>query len=75
MPCLPAEVILGVDTHRDTHAAALIDTLGRFVAAQSFPTTRRGLRLLIRWGAAAGHRPAGWGGGHRQLRRRPEPAR
>jgi hypothetical protein len=39
MPCLPAEVILGVDTHRDTHAAALVDTLGRFVAAQSFPTT------------------------------------
>ena len=54
MPCLPAEVILGVDTHRDTHAAALVDTLGRFVAAQSFPTTRRGLRLLIRWAQQLG---------------------
>ena len=54
MPCLPAEVILGVDTHRDTHAAALIDTLGRFVAAQSFPNTRRGLRLLIRWAQQLG---------------------
>lgn len=49
MPCLPAEVILGVDTHRDTHAGALIDPLGRFVAARAFPTTRRGLRALIKW--------------------------
>ncbi|MGA2010299.1 MAG: transposase, partial [Solirubrobacteraceae bacterium] len=54
MPCLPAEVILGVDTHRDTHAAALVDTLGQFVAAQSFPTTRAGLRLLIRWAQQLG---------------------
>jgi transposase len=49
MPCLPAEVILGVDTHRDTHAAALVDALGRFVAADTFPTTKRGIRALIRW--------------------------
>lgn len=47
--CLPGEVILGVDTHRDTHAAALIDPLGRFVAAETFPATRRGARALIRW--------------------------
>ncbi len=49
MPCLPAEVILGVDTHRDVHAAALVDELGRFVASETFPTTRRGIRALIRW--------------------------
>jgi transposase len=49
LPCLPTEVILGVDTHRDTHAAALIDTLGRFVASETFPTTRRGSRALIAW--------------------------
>lgn len=49
MPCLPGEVILGVDTHRDTHAAALVDELGQFLAAETFPTTRRGIRALIRW--------------------------
>ena len=49
LPCLPTEVILGVDTHRDTHAAALIDELGRFVASETFPTTRRGIRALIAW--------------------------
>jgi transposase len=49
MPCLPAEVILGVDTHRDVHAAAVVDRLGRFIASETFPTTRRGIRALIRW--------------------------
>jgi hypothetical protein len=40
--CLQGEVILGADTHRDTHAAVLIDPLGRLVAADTFATTRRG---------------------------------
>jgi transposase len=47
--CLPGEVILGVDTHRDTHAAVLVDPLGRLVASDSFATTRRGIRALISW--------------------------
>ncbi|MDQ3609694.1 MAG: IS110 family transposase [Actinomycetota bacterium] len=54
MPCLPVEVILGVDTHRDTHAAALVDLLGRLVAAETFPTTRRGIRALIAWATQRG---------------------
>jgi len=54
MPCLPAEVILGVDTHRDTHAVVLVDLLGRLVAAETFPTTRRGLRALIAWAQQRG---------------------
>src|SRR2546430_15137981 len=49
MPCLPTEVILGVDTHRDVHAAALVDELGRLVASETFPTTRRGIRSLVGW--------------------------
>lgn len=49
MPCLDGEVILGVDTHRDAHAAVLVDRLGRLIASQTFPTTRRGLRALIAW--------------------------
>ncbi len=58
--CLEGEVILGVDTHLDTHAAVLIDPLGRLVAAEAFATTRRGLRALIAWAnsAARSARPA-----------------
>jgi transposase len=52
--CLEGEVILGVDTHRDTHAAVLIDRLGRLVASQTFPTTRRGARALIAWARQRG---------------------
>src|SRR3954470_22190407 len=47
--CLAGEVILGVDTHRDTHAAVLIDPLGRVVAAEGFATTRRATRALMSW--------------------------
>jgi hypothetical protein len=43
--CLEGEVILGVDTHRDTHAAVLIDPLGRLLA-----TERRSRRLAAATG-------------------------
>jgi transposase len=46
--CLRVEVILGVDTHRDTHAVVLVDLLGRLVATATFPTTRPGLRALTK---------------------------
>jgi transposase len=32
----------------------LVDLLGRFVAGETFPTTRRGLRALIRWAQQRG---------------------
>jgi transposase len=49
MPCLDGEVILGVDTHADSHAAVLVDPLGRTVAARTLPATRRGGRALLSW--------------------------
>jgi len=52
--CLQGEVILGVDTHRDTHAAVLVDPLGRVLAADVFATTRRGVRALIAWAQRRG---------------------
>ena len=52
--CLQGEVILGVDTHRDTHAAVLVDPLGRVLAAEVFATTRRGVRALIAWAQRRG---------------------
>jgi len=42
-------VIGGVDTHKDIHVAAVIDELGRFIAAESFPTTTHGYRRLLVW--------------------------
>ena len=55
MPCLPVEVILGVDTHRDTHAVVLVDLVGRLIATATFPTTRPGLRALIKWAQQRGN--------------------
>ena len=42
-------VIGGVDTHKDVHVAAVIDELGRFIGAESFPTTTHGYRRLLTW--------------------------
>lgn len=52
--CLPVEVILGVDTHRDTHAVVLVDLLGRLVDVETFPTSRAGTRALITWARQRG---------------------
>lgn len=49
MPCLDGEVILGVDTHADTHAAVLLDLLGRPVASRTVRATGRGNRELLTW--------------------------
>ncbi|MCX5377569.1 IS110 family transposase [Streptomyces sp. NBC_00091] len=61
-PTLPAqqvpgaaeEVILGVDTHKDIHVAAVITTLGASLAHQEFPTTAVGYRQLLAWGRSFG---------------------
>jgi transposase len=42
-------VIGRVDTHKDMHVAAVIDELGRFIATESFPTTRHAYRRLLGW--------------------------
>ncbi len=73
MPCLDGEVILGVDTHRDVHAAVLVDRLGCLIASQTFPTTRSGAQGADRVGAAPRHRPPRGRGRHRQLRCRAHP--
>lgn len=48
------EVYLGVDTHKDTHHAALVDHLGRPIDDREFPTTADGYRRLLTWASAAG---------------------
>src|SRR3954451_25473040 len=49
MPCLDGEVILGVDTHAEFHAAVLLDLLARTVASRTVPATARGHQALVAW--------------------------
>jgi transposase len=46
-------ITVGVDTHGETHVAAVLDHLGGVIAVASFPTTTAGYRDLHSW--AAGH--------------------
>lgn len=41
-PFDPAQVVLGVDTHKDIHVAAILDGLGVLLATDAFPTTAEG---------------------------------
>lgn len=42
----PTPVVAGVDTHKDTHYAAVITTTGQHLEAAQFPTTAAGYRAL-----------------------------
>ncbi|MFJ5036093.1 transposase [Streptomyces sp. NPDC088560] len=42
-------MIGGIDTHTDVHEAAVIDTIGRYLATEAFPTTHEGYRRLLAW--------------------------
>jgi transposase len=43
------EVILGVDTHKDLPAAAVINPLGVLLSSEMFPATVAGYRALLAW--------------------------
>ena len=43
------EVAGGVDTHQDTHTAAVIDLVGRVLGTQQFPATTGGYTALLAW--------------------------
>ncbi|WLS43303.1 transposase [Micromonospora profundi] len=42
-------VVGGVDTHGDTHHAAVVDEVGRHLADHEFPATPAGYRRLLAW--------------------------
>ncbi|WP_439331503.1 IS110 family transposase [Nonomuraea candida] len=44
----------GVDTHQDTHTAAVIDTVGRVLGTEQFPATPTGYTALLTWMHAFG---------------------
>jgi transposase len=43
------EVTGGVDTHKDTHTAAVVDGAGRVLGSEQFPATGAGYRALLGW--------------------------
>ena len=47
----PAAAVVtgGVDTHKDTHTAAVLDATGRLLGHRQFPTTPAGYGLLLAW--------------------------
>jgi transposase len=42
-------VVGGIDTHKELHVAAVLDTGEHVLATHSFSTTRAGYRALLRW--------------------------
>jgi transposase len=55
MTTLPVRhVIGGVDTHKDTHVAAVVDDAGRLLGTQAFVTTATGYTALLTWARSFG---------------------
>lgn len=50
----PIEVAGGVDTHQDTHTAAVIDPVGRVLGTAQFPADPAGYAALLAWMQAFG---------------------
>ena len=48
------EVILGVDTHKDTHVAALLNPVGALLDSRCFAATAAGYQQLLGWAQAFG---------------------
>ena len=68
MPAPESAVTVGVDTHLDTHVAAVIDQAGRLLDTQAFPASTRGYVALVTWAERFGAVEASaWR--HRHLRR------
>ena len=56
-----ADLIIGVDTHLDTHTAAICDARGRVVSQLQIPATTAGYVQVLAWArSAAGDRPVTW---------------
>ena len=56
-----ADLVVGVDTHRDTHTAAICDGRGRVLAQLQVPATPSGYGELLAWaGKAAAGRQLAW---------------
>jgi transposase len=54
MPAQPAPVTVGVDTHADSHVAAVVDQTGRVLGSASFAASTRGYVALVNWAERLG---------------------
>jgi transposase len=54
MPDQPTEIIVGVDTHTDTHAAVAIDALGHRIDVIEISANAAGYRQLLNWARQLG---------------------
>ncbi len=45
----PAEIIIGIDTHKEAHAAVPINGLGSRLGAVTLPASRRGYHEMETW--------------------------
>ena len=48
------QIVLGVDTHRDQHVAAVLTPLGTRLGSASFAATAAGYQELVAWAATFG---------------------
>ncbi|MGW2588618.1 IS110 family transposase, partial [Streptomyces virginiae] len=53
-PAAPAMAVLGVDTHKDVHVAAVINALGALLGTEAFPATAAGYHELLLWARSLG---------------------
>ena len=51
----PVEVIVGVDTHKDVHAAVAISALGVQLSATTIPVSSKGYQALETWATSLGN--------------------
>lgn len=49
------QLILGVDTHLNTHVAVLINNVGKVIDTREFPVCITGYDELYRWGQSFGN--------------------
>jgi transposase len=54
MPAPISPVTVGVDTHLETHVAAVIDQAGRLCGTQAFAASTRGYVALVTWAEGFG---------------------
>jgi transposase len=50
----PAEIIIGIDTHKETHAAVAINGLGARLGAMTLPASRKGYHEMETWARSFG---------------------
>jgi transposase len=48
------EVVLGVDTHKDTHVAPVLTAMGALLTSRCLPTTAAGYQQRLSWAQALG---------------------